>query len=183
MENTSNILDFDDNGRAAIEIPWVQEDYSFILNHWQDIESQLAEIENDLSYLEPGEKRSFLEKAKKLFVENKELEDFKHKDNGDDSGNIDSNDDSLDNDYLNDIDFDKFLLDKDGSDEQKLDMKLSTANTSLCVKYYEESEETTLCVFHFKLKHSLAWYLMNRLVHEIAMIDQQIEKNSGLLEL
>ncbi len=192
MENISNILDFDDNGRAVIKIPRLQEDYSFILNHWQDIEIQLAEIENDLSHLEPGEKRSFLEKAKKIFVEYRESEDFKHKDNDDDSDDIDSdddglNDDGLDDDYLNDlfndIDFDKFFLDEDNSDEQKLEMKPSAANTSLRVNYDEESEEPTLCVFHFKLEHSLAWYLMNRLDHEIAMIDQQIEKTSGLLKI
>lgn len=74
-------------------------------------------------------------------MEYKESEDFKHKNNDDDSGNIDSDDN-----YLNDIDFNKFLLDEDNSDEQKLDMKLSTANISLCVKYDEEAEETTLCV-------------------------------------
>ena len=192
MENISNILDFDDNGRAVIKIPRLQEDSSFTLNHWQDIESQLAEIENDFSYLEPGEKRSFLEKAKKVFVEYRESEDFKHKDNDDDSDDIDSdddglNDDGLDDDYLNDlfndIDFDKFFLDEDNSDEQKLEMKLSAANTSLRVNYDEESEEPTLCVFHFKLEHSLACDLMNRLDHEIAMIDQQIEKTSGLLKI
>ena len=187
MENISNILDFDDNGRAVIKIPRLQEDYSFILNHWQDIEIQLAEIENDLSHLEPGEKRSFLKKKKKIFVEYRESEDFKHKDNDDDSDDIDSDDDGLDDDYLNDlfndIDFDKFFLDEDNSDEQKLEMKLSAANTSLRVNYDEESEEPTLCVFHFKLEHSLAWYLMNRLDHEIAMIDQQIEKTSGLLKI
>lgn len=65
MENISNILDFDENGRAVIEIPRVQDNYSFILNHWQNIECQLTEIENDLSYLEPGEKRLFLENVKK----------------------------------------------------------------------------------------------------------------------
>lgn len=178
MENISNILDFDDNGRATIEIPRIQEDYSFILNHWQDIESQLAEIENDLSYLGVGEKRSFLEKAKKLFLEYKESEDLCHKDNDDSSDNIDSDDD-----YIDDIDFDKFIFDENDSDEQKLEMKLSVASTSLCVKYDEEAEETTLCVFHFKLKHSLAWYMMNRLDHEIAMLDQQIEKTSGLLKI
>lgn len=182
MENISNILDFDDNGRAVIKIPRLQEDYSFILNHWQDIEIQLAEIENDLSHLDPGEKRSFLEKAKKIFVEYRESEDFKHKDNNVDSEYIDSDDDGLD-DLFNDIDFDKFFLDEDNSDEQKLEMKLSAANASLRVNYDEESEEPTLCVFHFKLEHSLAWYLMNRLDHEIAMIDQQIEKTSGLLKI
>lgn len=178
MENISNILDFDENGRAVIEIPRVQDNYSFILNHWQNIECQLTEIENDLSYLEPGEKRLFLENVKKLLVKYRESKDCNHKDN----------DDDFDEAYLNDIDFNnidfnEYFSDEDDSEEEKFETKLLAANIPLCVKYDEETEEAVLCVSHFKLKHSLAWYLMNRLDHEIAMIDQQIEKTSGLLNI
>lgn len=189
MENISNILDFDENGRAVIEIPRVQDNYSFILNHWQNIECQLTEIENDLSYLEPGEKRLFLENVKKILVKYRESEDCNHKDNDDDfDDNDDDNDDDFDEAYLNDIDFNnidfnEYFSDEDDSEEEKFETKLLAANIPLCVKYDEETEEAVLCVSHFKLKHSLAWYLMNRLDHEIAMIDQQIEKTSGLLNI
>lgn len=32
--NPPNILDIEDNGYALIEIPQIQTDYSFMLNHW-----------------------------------------------------------------------------------------------------------------------------------------------------
>ena len=96
--------------------------------------------------------------------------------------------DDFDEAYLNDIDFNnidfnEYFSDEDDSEEEKFETKLLAANIPLCVKYDEETEEAVLCVSHFKLKHSLAWYLMNRLDHEIAMIDQQIEKTSGLLNI
>ena len=133
-------------------------------------------------------------KCKKILVKYKESEDCNHKDNDDDfDDNDDDNDDDFDEAYLNDIDFNnidfnnidfnEYFSDEDDSEEEKFETKLLAANIPLCVKYDEETEEAVLCVSHFKLKHSLAWYLMNRLDHEIAMIDQQIEKTSGLLNI
>ena len=75
----------------------------------------------------------------------------------------------------NDIEGFEFEIDE-------VELKLSKSNIHLDVKYDEE-DEVYLCVYHFRLKHSLAWYLMNRLDHEIAMIDRQIEKKSGLLKV
>ena len=80
MTNTSNILDFDDNGCAVIEIPQIQHDYSLMLNHWQDIKFQLEEIEEDLSCCDTEERRCFLEKARKVVLEYWE----KSEDNGSD---------------------------------------------------------------------------------------------------
>lgn len=68
MTNILNILDFDDNGRAIIEIPQIQHDYSFILNHWQDIECQLDEIDDDLSCFDTEERRRFFRKNKKVVI-------------------------------------------------------------------------------------------------------------------
>ena len=76
MTNTSNILDFDDNGRAVIEIPQIQHDYSLVLNHWQDIKSQLEEIEEDLSCCDTEGRRRFLEKARKLLLEYREKSEW-----------------------------------------------------------------------------------------------------------
>ena len=72
MIDFENILDFDDNGRAVIEIPQIQHDYSLVLNHWQDIKSQLEEIEEDLSCCDTEGRRRFLEKARKLLLEYRE---------------------------------------------------------------------------------------------------------------
>ena len=155
MTNTSNILDFDDNGRAVIEIPQIQHDYSLMLNHWQDIKFQLEEIEEDLLCCDTEGRRRFLEKARKLLLEYRE----KSKEFGE-------------------LEFEENEID-DEIDE--VELKLSKSNIHLDVKCDED--EVYLCVYHFRLKHSLAWYLMNRLDHEIAMINRQIEKTSGLLKI
>lgn len=151
MTNTSNILDFDDNGCAVIEIPQIQHDYSLMLNHWQDIKFQLEEIEKDLLCCDTEGRRCFLEKARKLLLEYREKSE----------------------------EFGEFEF--EGNEIDEVELKLSKSNIHLDVKCDED--EVYLCVYHFRLKHSLAWYLMNRLDHEIAMINRQIEKTSGLLKI
>ena len=151
MTNTLNILDFDDNGHAVIEIPQIQHDYSLVLNHWQDIKFQLEEIEEDLSCCDTEGRRCFLEKARKLLLEYGEKSE----------------------------EFGEFEFEENEIDE--VELKLSKSNTHLDIKCDED--EVYLCVYHFRLKHSLAWYLMNRLDYEIAMIGRQIEKTSGLLKI
>ena len=151
MTNTSNILDFDDNGCAVIEIPQIQHDYSLMLNHWQDIKFQLEEIEKDLLCCDTERRRCFLEKARKLLLEYREKSE----------------------------EFGEFEFEENEIDE--VELKLSKSNIHLDVKCDED--EVYLCVYHFRLKHSLAWYLMNRLDYEIAMINRQIEKTSGLLKI
>ena len=151
MTNTLNILDFEDNGRAIIEIPKIQHDYSFVLNHWQDIERQLEEIEDDLACCNTEERQRFLEKTKKLLLERREKS--------------------------KDCDSDEY----DENEMDEADLKLSEPYIQLDVECDED--EVYLCVYHFRLKHSLAWYLMKRLNHEIAMIDRQIENASVLLKI
>lgn len=163
MVKSLNILDFDDTGRAIIEIPKVQHNYSFVLNHWQNIKCQLDEIDDDLSCTMSEEKRQFLEKTRSLLLEYREqLEDDGDKER-------------------DEKDIDEFEFGEDKIDD--VELKLSNTNSHLNVEYDSEEEEAYLCVYHFRLKHSLAWYLMNRLDHEIMMIEQQIEKISGLLKI
>lgn len=155
MIDFENILDFDDNGYAVIEIPQIQHDYSLVLNHWQDIECQLEEIEEDLSCYDTEGRRRFLEKARKLLLEYMEKSE----------------------------EFGEFEFEENEIDDEidEVELKLSKSNIHLDVKCDED--EVYLRVYHFRLKHSLAWYLMNRLNHEIAMMGRQIEKTSGLLKI
>ena len=68
MMDFKNILDFDDNGCAVIEIPQIQHDYSLILI----IGRILKEIEEDLSCCDTEVRRRFLEKSRKLLLEYRE---------------------------------------------------------------------------------------------------------------
>lgn len=174
MTNTLNILDFDDNGRAIIEIPQIQHDYSFVLNHWQDIECQLDEIDDDLSCFDTEERRRFLEKTKKLLLE--------HRKKSKDCGSEENDERKHYIEVLKEVGYDENDIEGFEFEIDEVELKLSKSNIHLDVKYDEE-DEVYLCVYHFRLKHSLAWYLMNRLDHEIAMIDRQIEKTSGLLKI
>lgn len=179
MTKTLNILDFDDSGRAVIEIPQIQQDYSIVLNHWHDIECQLKEIEEDLSCPDTEARRRFLEKTRKLLLEHKgRIEDSN-------SGEYDKREYYIE--VLKEAGYDEkeiegFEFEEDKPDE--VELKLSGTDVQLDVKYEDEDEVVKcLCVYHFRLKHSLAWYLINRLDHEIAMVDRQIEKTSGLLKI
>ncbi len=174
MTNILNILDFDDNGRAIIEIPQIQHDYSFVLNHWQDIECQLDEIDDDLSCFDTEERRRFLEKTKKLLLE--------HRKKSKDCGSEENDERKHYIEVLKEVGYDENDIEGFEFEIDAVELKLSKSNIHLDVKYDEE-DEVYLCVYHFRLKHSLAWYLMNRLDHEIAMIDRQIEKKSGLLKV
>lgn len=176
MTNTLNILDFDDNGHAVIEIPQIQYDYSLILNHWQDIECQLEEIEEDLSCCDTEERRCFLEKARKVVLEYWEKSEDNGSDEYDEGGWY--------IEVLKEAGYEEKEIGEfefEGNEIDEVELKLSKSNIHLDVKCDED--EVYLCVYHFRLKHSLAWYLMNRLDHEIAMINRQIEKTSGLLKI
>lgn len=63
-----NILDVDETGKAVIEIPHLQQDYSFILNHWKKSDIQLSEIDNDLLNPDSEDRRYFLEKARLILL-------------------------------------------------------------------------------------------------------------------
>lgn len=178
MTNITNILDFDDNGRAIIEIPRIQDDYSFVLNHWQNIECQLDEIEEDLLCSDTEGRRRFLKKTKKLLLEYREK--LEESEEYDESYSIEE----LKECGYDEKEIEEFLNGESEEDEiDEVELKLSKANIHLDVVYDSEEGENYLCVYHFQLKHSLAWYLMNRLDHEIVMVEQQIKKMSGLLKI
>ena len=43
-----NILDFNNNGGAIIEIPQIDDDYSLVVNHWKSVDIELQKIEQDI---------------------------------------------------------------------------------------------------------------------------------------
>lgn len=187
MADIINILDFDAEGGAYIHIPRVQQDYSIVLKHWKGIEAQIEEIDEDLSLEETDEMKLFLEKAKRLLSEYKvQIEG----DDEDDDEYYDSDDECEDD---GECEYSEELIqetgdaieweDEEESEQAAFDEKLSAANISLNVEYDDDIDEDYLCVYHVWLKHSLMWYLSNRLDKEIKMVDCQIEKDNGLLKI
>lgn len=186
MADIINILDFDAEGGAYIHIPRVQQDYSIVLKHWKGIEAQIEEIDEDLSLAETEEMKLFLEKAKRL------LSEYKVQIEGDDEDDeyYDSDDECEED---GECEYSEELIqetgdatgweDEEESEQAAFDEKLSAANISLNVEYDDDIDEDYLCVYHVWLKHSLMWYLSNRLDKEIKMVDCQIEKDNGLLKI
>ena len=145
----ANILDFNDNGGAIIEIPQIDSDYSLVLNHWKRADIELQKIEQDILKSDSPQRTNFLKKCAE------EIQQF--------IGFEDSN-----------ILFEEKEYD---SEEERL--------------FYEEEQNKnieytcgeTLCIYNFELKHSLAWYLMNRVNSEIEKIEQEIEIQKTFVRL
>ncbi len=188
MAEIINILDFDAEGGAYIHIPQVQQDYSIVINHWKGIEAQIEEIDEDLLLAEAEEMKLFLEKAKRLLSEYKvQIEGDDEED--DDDEYYDSDDECEDDECEYNEEWIQAVCgpiewENEEDNEQALFYKkLSAANISLNVEYDDDIDEDYLCVYHVRLKHSLMWYLSNRLDKEIKMGDCQIEKENGLLKI
>ncbi|MDH8700938.1 hypothetical protein M2138_000272 [Dysgonomonadaceae bacterium PH5-43] len=189
ITNTYSVLDFDENGCATIEIPQVQSDYSFILNHWQNSHIQIDEIERDLLYTDSEERKLFLEKSKKTLLN---YQKYFLNDYGDYAEDTDLITTDEIHQELQDSDYalseeekakwdDIFESDIDWDWDWKEDK--DKINTTIDTAYNDEDNSQYLIVRNFKLKHSLAWYLMNRIEEEIIKVKKEIEGYRGILKI
>jgi len=153
----ANILDFNDNGGAIIEISQIYSEYSLVVIHWKSTKKQLQEIEQDILQSNSQQLTNFLKKYAEELQKCKELQEYDDEDD--------------------DEDYDEWWVSAFESEEEKqfwYDMIVDEN-----IEYEEESGR--ICISNFRLKHSLAWYLMNCINTEIEKIEIEIEKQKGIL--
>ncbi len=156
----NTILDFNNNGGAIIEILQIDSDYSLVINHWVEGYIQLQEIKQNILQSDSPERTSFL---KKYAEELKQTIDFE----------------DMASERFNQVSTHLFEEDCYESEEERLFYKKEQSKSIECI-----CSEDTQClkISNFKLKHSLAWYLPNRIDNEIKQIDQNIEIQKGFIE-
>ena len=141
-------------------------------------------------YPDSEKRKLFLEKAQRLLLEYSQRSPIKDEDE-DDEFEINAI-----NEEADDYELPQELIDalsdikpmEPYCDDFEREQKTIRSNMSIeCCDGDQEEEYMGniqyLKVFNFKLKHSLAWYLMIRGDNEIILIEQEIEKYSGLLKI
>lgn len=188
------ILDFNDQGGASIQIPQIDSDYSFVLNHWKNVDIQLQEIEKDLLQSYSSKRTEFLKKyTSKLQKFKEQLQKYECKEEDDDEEEDD------DDEFIEELnkeeeeefnrlfnvdentvwDFDSW--DSEESEEEKQFYEEERKKNIKLVG--EEDNGCILQIYNFELKHSLAWYMINCMDDEIKRIESQIEIEKGFLKI
>ncbi len=190
----TNIIDFTESGGVNIEISQIDADYSLMLNHWKDAIIQLEEIERDIAQPDLPERSMFLQKyahnLKEVFEIDDDYEELQKlvSDFIDEEIRLQDPNANSSKEYTTE-DWRKFfkMVDEEESEEEQ---NYNEERYKVNIKFIENNETDfiyndfieVLQIYNFKLKHSLAWYLMDRVTDEIEKIDQKIEIQKGFIK-
>ena len=192
-----NILDFNENGGATIEIKEVHKDYSLTLNHWTSLSFQLSDIKNDIAQTDSEEMRVFLVKSEKLLSEWMDLEEEEEEEESVYEVSEEKGEEYIKNleKLFSTVNPDDIDIWKESTEpippEDDIYWRYKKMNIDIETEaleeeeFYEELDEYPqfLKVYNYKLKHSLMWYLKDRIHIEISIIKERINNLKGLKKI